>query len=91
MKTYWGLAAAMLLAGCVSTSDIVQTGANTFSVSARGDDTRALSDTREKTHEAARNKCQSMGQTLQVITDKNERTQFGGSVFPKHTLIFRCI
>ena len=64
---------------------------NTFSVSANGDDTRTLGDTRTKTHEAAQAKCQSMGKTMQVISDKNERTAFGGGVFPKHTLNFRCL
>ena len=81
----------LLLAGCVSTSDIAQTGANSYTVSASGDDTRALGDTREKTLAAANGKCQSMGKTVQVISDKNERTNFGGSIFPKHTLHFRCL
>ena len=86
-----GFGVFFLLAGCVSTSEIAQTGANTYTVSASGDDTRALGDTREKTITAATEKCQSMGKTVQVISDKNERTNFGGSIFPKHTLHFRCL
>ncbi len=81
----------LVAAGCVSTSNITQTGPDVFTVSASGDDTRVLADTREKTNAAARAKCQSMGRTFQQITEKNERTQFGGSVFPKHTLVFRCL
>lgn len=92
MKVFWmGWGLALALSGCVSTSDIAQTGQNTYSVSANGDDSRTLGDTRTKTHEAAQAKCQSMGKTMQVISDKNERTAFGGSVFPKHTLNFRCL
>ena len=83
--------AAIALTGCVTTSDIAQTGPNTFTVSASGDDSRALADTRDKTLAAAHAKCQSLGRTMQVVSDKNERTQFGGSVFPKHTLTFRCL
>ena len=87
------LFAAMVcgLAGCVSTSDITQAGPNIFVVSASGDDSRALADTREKTIAAAHSKCQSLGRTMQVVSDKNERTQFGASVFPKNTLTFRCL
>ena len=91
MKAWMALAACAALVGCVSTSDITQTGANSYSVSANGDDTRSLRDTREKTLEAAQAKCQSMDKTVQVISDRNERKTFGGSVFPRHTLNFRCL
>ena len=82
------LLAAACLAGCVSTTNVMQTGANSFAVSATADGMRPATHAREQAFETANQKCRSLGKTIKVLSDQSERTRM--NIDTTYTLNFTC-
>lgn len=69
--------AAMLLAGCVNTSQIHAIGPDTFTVSSTSDGMRSASDARSSALEAANKHCAALGRKINVVNETSERTRMG--------------
>ena len=89
MKNTISLTLATLLVACVNTSNVLQVGPNTWDVSATSDGMRAASDARQAAIEAAGKHCVSMGKTIQVVSDRSERTRMG--IDTTYTVTFKCV
>lgn len=83
------LATLMGMAGCVSTSNIVETGRDTYMISSTADGFRSASSARESALEAGASKCKSMGKRLQVTDDAMARTRMG--IDTTINVTFRCL
>lgn len=82
-------AACLSLMGCVNTSNVLQTGANTYTVSSTADGMRPASHAREEALTAANEKCRALGKTIEVVSDSSERTRMG--IDTTVTVNFKCL
>ena len=89
MKVAFVMTTAALLVACVSTSNVLQVGPDTWDVSATSDGMRAASDARQAAVEAAGKHCASIGKTIQVVSDRSERTRMG--IDTTYTVTFKCV
>lgn len=89
----WAIApVAMLslaLAGCVNTTDALQTGPDTFTVTSTADGMRTASDARQSALRTAAERCNSMGRTIAVIREDMAMTRMG--IDTTITIDFRCL
>lgn len=77
------------VAGCVSTSNVIETGRDTYMISSTADGFRSASSARESALEAGASKCKSMGKHLQVTDDAMARTRMG--IDTTINITFRCL
>lgn len=90
MKSIGIIAAAVaMLAGCVSTTTVMQTGPGTWDVSATSDGLRSASDARAAALQEANKHCATLGKTIQVVRDRSERTRM--DIDTTYTVTFRCV
>ncbi|GLU33751.1 hypothetical protein Busp01_35930 [Trinickia caryophylli] len=78
-----------VLAACISTSDVVEVGKDTYSVSATSDGMRAASSGRQSAFAAGNEKCASMGKHFQLVTEDSRRTRMG--IDTTSDVTFRCL
>lgn len=84
-----GLASAMALAGCVSTSAALPMGKDTYTVSATADGMRTAAAARESAYDVAQLKCTSLGRELQFVNETSRDTRIG--IDTTVTITFRCL
>lgn len=81
--------AALSMTGCLSTSQILEMGRDTYSVSATADGYRLASQARESAFQAGTEKCTSIGKHFMFINESTTRTRMG--IDTTVTVTFRCL
>lgn len=81
--------AAISLTGCLSTSQVLEMGRDTYSVSATADGYRLASQARESAFQAGTKKCTSLGKHFMFINESTTRTRRG--IDTTVTVTFRCL
>ena len=69
--------AAIGLSGCVSTSQVLEMGRDTYSVTATADGMRDAASARESAFEAGSKKCASLGKRFMFVNESTARTRMG--------------
>ena len=77
------------VAGCVSTSNILDMGKNTYSLSATADGVRSFASARERAFEAGKDWCTKKGKQFSLVKDRRESTLLGTETTVSVT--FRCL
>lgn len=85
----WIVILCFALAGCLSTSNVLEVGRDTYSVTATADGFRLASQARESAFSAGAEKCSSMGKHFLLINESSGRTRMG--IDTTITVIFRCL
>lgn len=80
---------ALGLAGCVSTSSVLEVGRDTYTVSATADGFRTAAAARESAYEAGHAKCKAEGKRLQMVHEASERTRL--DIDTTITVTFQCL
>ncbi|MEN0076713.1 MAG: hypothetical protein AAGC69_20180, partial [Paracraurococcus sp.] len=78
-----------LLAGCVSTTDVLQLGPDTYTVSSTADGMRMAVDARQRALQAAAEKCTGIGRTVEVTQESTMPTRMG--IDTTISVVFRCV
>ncbi len=81
--------AALALAGCVNTTDALQTGPDTYTVSSSADGMRMAADARQSALRTAGRKCASLGRNIVVLNETSQPTRMG--IDTTITVNFRCV
>ncbi len=81
--------AAMGLSGCVSTSQVLEMGRDTYSVTATADGFRDAASARESAFEAGSKKCASLGKRFMFTNESTVSTRMG--IDTTVTVTFRCL
>ena len=94
MKTGIAISAAVIitavsLTGCLSTSQILEVGRDTYSVSATGDGFRDAASTRQSAFEAGSTKCAALGKRFMLVNESTARTRMG--IDTTVNVTFRCL
>lgn len=77
------------LSGCLSTSQVLEMGRDTYSVTATADGYRLASQARESAFQAGTEKCTSLGKRFMLINESTARTRMG--IDTTVTVTFRCL
>lgn len=87
----WGIIASCvgLLAGCVSTSDVLEVGRDTYSVSSTSDGYRSAAAAREHAFQAGAAKCSGMGKHFMLVNESTARTRM--NIDTTTNVVFRCL
>lgn len=80
---------SVLLGGCLSTSQVLEIGRDTYSVSATGDGFRDAASTRQSAFEAGSNKCAALGKRFMLMNESTARTRMG--IDTTVNVTFRCL
>ncbi len=80
---------AIGLSGCLSTSQVLEMGRDTYSVTATADGYRLASEARESVFQAGTGKCTSLGKRFMFINESTARTRMG--IDTTVTVTFRCL
>lgn len=83
------LLSSAALSACVTSTNVMQTGPATWDVSATSDGLRSASDARSAALEKANQHCASMGKTIQVVSDRSQRTRM--DIDTTYTVTFTCL
>ena len=83
------IACAAVLAGCVSTSDVLEVGRDTYSVSATSDGYRSAAAAREHAFQAGAAKCNAGGKHFMLVNESTARTRMG--IDTTTNVTFRCL
>jgi outer membrane murein-binding lipoprotein Lpp len=77
LKLYTGIfvVAGAVLSGCVSTSDVLEMGKDTYSVSATADGFRSAASARQSAFEAGREMCSKQGKRFMFVNENTSRTR----------------
>lgn len=93
LRIKYGLTATivtvMALAGCVSTSQVLEMGLDTYSVTATADGMRDAASARESAFEAGTKKCASLGKRFMFLNESTARTRMG--IDTTVNVTFRCL
>ena len=79
----------LFLTGCLSTSQILEMGRDTYSVTATADGYRLASEARESAFKAGEKKCSSLGKRFMFTNESTTRTRM--DIDTTVTVIFRCL
>lgn len=82
------LAVAMLL-GCVATSEVLEMGKDTYSVSATADGFRSAASARQSAFESGREMCAKQGKRFMFLDERTGRTRMG--IDTTVDVTFRCL
>lgn len=77
------------LAGCVSTTNILDMGKNTYSISATADGMRSAASARESAFGAGKVWCTKKGKRFLLVNERAESTRMGTETTVSVT--FRCL
>jgi len=80
---------AVLLSGCVSTSDVLEMGKDTYSVSATADGYRSASSARQSAFEAGKEMCTKQGKRFMFMNESKSRTRMG--IDTTVDVTFKCL
>lgn len=78
-----------ILLGCVSTSDVLEMGRDTYSVTSTADGFRAASAARESAFQMGTKKCASLGKRFMFMNERSGHTRMG--VDTTTSVTFRCL
>lgn len=84
-----GIAATSLLTGCVSTSEVLEVGRDTYSVTSTSDGFRSAAAARESAFQLGAKKCNSLGKHFALVNENSERTRM--NIDTTSTVTFRCL
>ena len=79
----------IILSGCLSTSQVLEMGRDTYSVTATADGYRLASQARESAFQAGTEKCTSLGKRFMITNESTARTRMG--IDTTVTVTFRCL
>ncbi len=82
---------ALVLAGCVNTTEALQIGPDTFTVSSTADTFRLPADARQSALRSAAARCASLGRNLLVVDERSDQTRIAMDTFTTITVNFRCV
>ena len=77
------------LSGCLSTSQVLEMGRDTYSVTATADGYRLASQVRESAFQAGTEKCTSLGKRFMFINESTASTRMG--IDTTVNVTFRCL
>ncbi|WP_292992584.1 hypothetical protein [Nitrosomonas sp.] len=77
------------MTGCLSTSQVLEMGRDTYSVTSTADGYRLASQARESAFQAGTEKCTSLGKRFMFINESSARTRMG--IDTTVTVTFRCL
>lgn len=83
------LTATLALTGCVSTSQVLEMGRDTYSVSATADGLRDAASARQSAFQAGAQKCASLGKRFMFVNESSARTRMG--IDTTVDVMFRCL
>jgi len=83
------LSIPLLLAGCVSTSNVLELGKDTYTVSATADGFRDAASARQSAFKSGAEKCNSLGKKFMLTNENVANTRMG--IDTTVTLYFRCL
>lgn len=92
MKTSKLIYSTILLAGltgCVSTSQVLEIGRDTYSVSATADGMSDATSARGSAFEVGSKKCASLGKRFMLVNESTSRTRMG--IDTTVNVTFRCL
>ena len=81
--------AAAVLSGCVSTSEVLEMGKDTYSVSATADGMRSAASARQSAFEAGRETCTKQGKRFMLANESMSRTRMW--IDTTVDVTFRCL
>lgn len=79
----------LLLTGCVSTSNVLELGRDTYSVSATADGFRDAASARQSAFELGAKKCARLGKKFMLTNESVTNTRMG--IDTTVSIIFRCL
>ena len=79
----------LLLTGCVSTSNVLELGRDTYSVSATADGFRDAASARQSAFESGAKKCATLGKKFMLTNESVANTRMG--IDTTVSVIFRCL
>lgn len=79
----------ILLFGCVSTSDVLEMGRDTYSVSSTADGLRSAAAARESAFQMGAKKCASLGKKFMFMNERTARTRM--DIDTTVNVTFRCL
>lgn len=79
---------AIFSSGCVPTSQVMQVGPNSYTVTATSDGMRSAASARESALIEASIKCKSLGKEINMSSENSERTRMG--IDTTYTVNFKC-
>jgi hypothetical protein len=82
-------AAATLLCGCVATSEVLEMGKDTYSVSATADGFRSASSARQSAFATGHEMCAKQGKRFMFMNERTGRTRMG--IDTTVDVTFRCL
>jgi hypothetical protein len=85
----FALVAGVVLGGCVSTSQVLEMGRDTYSVSATADGYRDAASARQSAFQAGAQKCNSLGKRFMFVEESTARTRMG--IDTTVNVTFRCL
>lgn len=77
------------LSGCVSTSQVLEMGKDTYSVSATADGYRDAASARQSAFETGTKKCTALGKRFMFVNESTARTRMG--IDTTVNVTFRCL
>jgi len=80
---------SVMVAGCVSTSSVLEVGRDTYTVSATADGFRTAAAARESAYETGRQKCVATGKQFQMVHESSASTRMG--IDTTIDVTFRCL
>ena len=81
--------AAAVLSGCVSTSEVLEMGKDTYSVSATADGMRSAASARQRAFEAGREMCTKQGKRFMLANESTSPTRMW--IDTTVDVTFRCL
>lgn len=88
-QSFFILSTLSLLTACVSTSQVLQMGKDTYSVSATADGFRDAAAARQSAYVQANSKCQALGKNFMFVNESTMATRMG--IDTTVNLTFRCL
>ena len=85
----WAPVLVLALTGCVNTTDALQIGPDTFTVSSSADGMRMAADARQSALRTAARKCASVGRNIMVLNETSQPTRMG--IDTTININFRCV
>jgi len=79
----------LVLTGCVSTSQVLEMGRDTYSVSATADGYRDAASARQSAFETGAQKCAALGKRFMFVNESTARTRMG--IDTTVNVTFRCL
>jgi hypothetical protein len=83
------LGLTLVLTGCVSTSNVLELGRDTYSVSATADGFRDAASARQNAFESGAKKCASLGKKFMLTNENVANTRMG--IDTTVSIVFRCL